>query len=262
MLLAAVIAAALLAAPPKVAPLTGPYQVLPESSGSVLVADGSGRIVRVSPRTHRRNVVASGLGSVHGIAYGPGGLYATTSSQVVRIARGKREVIARGLNDPFGIAVARDGTIYTAEAQGDRVVRIDGSTRRRTVIASTGLDQPLGVALRSDGSVLVADSHHGRVVRVAEGGVLEPVLEGLVLPVGVTAGPGGAVIVADHVNHDAHTGGRIYRLLPDGTKETLSSGKITGLSGASVARDGTLYATSFFAPFVGRVDAAGALRAI
>ena len=253
------VASAVLAAPAPLQ-LTSPFGLVVEAGGTLLVADGSsGRILRIDPHTGRRSVYAAGLGTVYDLQYGPGGLYASTATQVVRFSgRGKREIVARGLHDPVGLAVAPHGTIYVAEEQTNRVIRFAPGTRARTVIAAVGLDQPLGLALRTDGSLLVVDSHHGRIVRLLDDGTLEPVLEGLTLPVNVTAAPGNAVYVVDHVEHGRP--GKIVRLGASGTTTVISRGKIRSLSGLAVGRGGALYATSFEAPFVGRLTAAGALR--
>jgi sugar lactone lactonase YvrE len=255
--LAAVLALA--AAPPRVAPVTAPFQAVVEPLGTLLVADGaSGRIVRIDPRSGRRSLFAKGLGQAFGLALGPDGVYVSTETTVVRLAGGKWETVVRGLHHPIGLVVAKDGTIFVADSETNRVLRFDADTRKRTVIASTGLDQPLGLALRSDGALLVCDSHHGRVVRIGEHGTLENVLEGLSLPVAVTAAPGGVVYVSDHVEHGVT--GTILRLHPSGKTDLVSVGKITSLSGVAVGRGGALYATAFSAPFIGRVDRSGALR--
>ena len=260
LLVSVLVAATALAAPPKQVQLTGPFGALVEPKGTLLVPDGaSGRIVRVDPKTGRRSVYAKGLGRVYSLAYGPDGLYAGTGTRIVRFVRGKAVTVVKGLHDAAGLAVATDGTIFATEQTGNRVVRFEAGTRARTVIAAAGIDQPLGLALAADGSVLIADSHHGRIVRVGDGGSLEPVFEGLGLPVGLALAPDGSVLVADHVSHV--TTGKLLRLHADGTTDTLSNGKIRGLSGVAMARNGTLYATSFYAPFVGRVTASGVLKA-
>jgi len=258
-LAASILTAAALAAPAQAPPLTGPFGLVAEPGGTLLVADGaSGRIVRIDPRTGRRTVFAAGLGRVYDLDFGPGGLYATTGAQVVRFSgRAKREVVVRGLHDPVGLAVDRDGTIYVAEEQTNRVIRFAPGTRARTVIVAAGLDQPLGLALRTDGSLLVADSHHGRIVRVLEDGTLEPVLEGLKLPVNVTAAPGNAVYAVDHVEHGRP--GRLVRVGAGGARTTLRT-NVRSLTGVAVGRGGVLYVTAFEAPFVGRLTAAGALE--
>lgn len=256
MLFASLLAAAALAAPAPVQ-LTSPFGVVVQPGGALLVADGSsGRIVRIDPRTGARSVFARGLGSVFDLKYGPGGLYAVTATQVVRFAGGTRTTLVRGLKDPFGLAVAPDGTIYVAEQTRDRVLRFDPVTRARSVVAQEGLDQPLGLALLGD-RLLVADSHHHRIAAVGEGGTLEPVVEGLALPVNVTVA-GGAVYAVDHVEHGRP--GRLVRLAPDGTKTVIRT-NVRSLSGVAV-RGGTLYVSSFEAPFVGRLTAAGTLKPI
>ena len=145
----------------------------------------------------------------------------------------------RGLKDAVGLEVGGDGTIYVAESATNRVLRFAGRARRRTVVVSTGLDQPIGLALLRDGA-------------------LTPVLEDLTLPAGLRPAPGGGVFVIDHVRHDAF--GKILLLRPDGTTSTLSEGKIRALTGIAVSRAGVPYATAFSRPFIGRLDAAGALR--
>ena len=253
-LLAVALAAA---APPKqAAPLTSPFNLLVEPRGTLLVADGaSGRVVRVDPRTGRRTVFARGLGHVYALAYGPDGLYATTTHRVVRFRGAMRQVVASGFRDPLGLAVGKDGTVYVVDATANRIVKVS-PTGEQTVLVSTGLDQPISAALRTDGSILVADSHHHRVVRVLEDGRLEPVLEGLTLPVGVTSAANGAVYVVDHVRHDAR--GKILLLRPDGSSALVSAGKIKAVSAVAVGR-GVLYAASFLPPFAGRLGRGGVL---
>jgi sugar lactone lactonase YvrE len=182
----------------------------------------------------------------------------STATQVVRFAGDRKQVLLRGLHDPIGIAVAPDGSIYVAEATRNRVLRFAARSLKRTVLASTGLSQPLGLALRLDGSLLVADSRHGRIVAVSGNGDVRPVLTGLGLPVALAAGAGGSTYVVDHVEHGRT--GKILRVRSDGRTQTISSGKIRDLTSVAVGRAGALYAMSFRAPFVGRLDGKGRLR--
>jgi hypothetical protein len=78
------------------------------------------------------------------------------------------------------------------------------------------------------------------------------------LPAALTAGPGGSLLIVDHVRHDQP--GKILRRNANGSIDTLSSGAITAVTSAAVAPNGTVYATSFQAPFVGRLGADGRLR--
>ena len=82
-------------------------------------------------------------------------------------------------------------------------------------------------------------------------------MRGLALPAALSSGPSDTLIVIDHVRHDQP--GKILRRNRDGSVDTLSSGAITAVTSAAVAPNGTVYATSFQAPFVGRLDAAGRL---
>jgi len=256
--LALVLSAGALAAP---GALHEPYRVVVEPTGNLLVADGgSGRIVRVDASTGEQTVYAKGLGRVFDLTYGPDQrLYAAAGSRVVRFSSaGRPRVIARGLRDPTGLAVAPKNAVYVVEAERDRVIRIGpGGTRR--VIASTGLDQPLGIALVG-GGIYVSDSHHGRIVRILAKRTLRPVVRGLALPFSLSAGPDGSLLIVDHVRHDQP--GKILRRNRDGSLDALSAGAITALTSAAIAPDGTLYATAFQSPFVGRVDAEGRLRPV
>ena len=248
-----------LAVPSAAAPLQEPYRVLVGPNGSLLIADGrSGRIVRVNPESGARTVYARGLGRVTDLSYGPRrSLYVVNGSRVVRFSAKKtKRVVARGFSSAFGIAVAANGSFYVVDTERNRVFRFAGGKRK--VVASTGLDQPLGIAIGTNGVVYVADSHHGRIVRIAPGRRLEPVVTGLELPASVTAEPDGSLLIVDHVRHDRP--GKILRRLPSGELRTLSSGAIMAVTSADVARDGTAYATSFLAPFLGRVDAGGRLE--
>jgi sugar lactone lactonase YvrE len=250
--------AAVVAAPPQAAQLTAPFQLAVEARGTLLVADGdSGRVVRVDPRTGQRSVFARGLGHVYGVAVGRAGVYVMTATKVLLYHGAKKTVVARGLSFPRGLAVGPDGTVYVSESEDNRVDAFSPAGKR-TVIASASLDQPLGLALTPDGSLLVCDSHHGRIVRVGDGGSLTTVLDGLVLPVGLSVSATGDVYVADHVEHGQP--GTVVRLRANGTKTILSAGTIVSLSGVAVGRGGVVYVSSFFAPYVGRLDAAGRLK--
>jgi len=251
--------AGVLAAASDVAPLQEPYRVVAEPNGRLLVADGhSGRIVRVDPHDAVQSVFAGGLGRVSDVALGPRGtVYATNDSQVVRFsAAHTKRVVARGLHSPSGLAVTANGSFYVSDSERNRVLRYTAGKRK--VVASKGLDQPLGVAIGADRAVYVADSHHGRIVRIRPGGKLKTVVKGLRLPVAVTAERGGSLLIVDHVAHDQP--GKILRRLPDGTLRVLSSGAISAVTSAAAAADGTIYATSFLPPYLGRLDADGKLR--
>ena len=114
----------------------------------------------------------------------------------------------------------------------------------------------------ADGTLLVADSHHGKVVALAPDGAARAFQDGLTLPVDVSPGRDGSVLVVDHVAHDGPTPGRIFRHDRNGRVTIVSEGQAIALTSAAEAPDGTLYATSFDARYpVGTIDpASGALR--
>ena len=114
----------------------------------------------------------------------------------------------------------------------------------------------------ADGTLLVADSHHGRVVALTPDGAASTYQDGMTLPVDVSPGRDGSVLVVDHVAHDAP--GRILRRGADGRVTVVSEGRAVALTSVAEAPDGTLYATSFDARYpVGVLDpATGELRPI
>jgi hypothetical protein len=69
----------------------------------------------------------------------------------------------------------------------------------------------------------------------------------MTLPVDVSPGRDGSVLVVDHVAHDAP--GRIVRRGADGRVTVLSEGRATALTSVAEAPDGTRYATSFDARY-------------
>ena len=82
----------------------------------------------------------------------------------------------------------------------------------------------------------------------------------MTLPVDVSPGRDGSVLVVDHVAHDAPGGSS------DGARTgrvtVVSEGRVVALTSVAEAPDGTLYATSFDSRYpVGVIDAAtGELR--
>ncbi len=134
----------------------------------------------------------------------------------------------REYGEPFGIA-ERDGAIYLADGEGDRILRID-ATGTLTEFAA-GFDTPSGIAFDSDGGLLVADAGSNTIKRVSPDGDVSLVAgtagrrgfddgasASFSSPLGVAAGPGGRVFVADSYND------RI-RVIENGTVSTLAGGE-------------------------------------
>ncbi len=184
-----------------------PYDIAVAADGSLLVADmgayatptdrrADGRIVRVDPITGRQSLVTSG----------------------------------NLLVDPAGLAMGRDGLIYVVENVGTTgqpgVVTVDPRTGAQTLVTQGGeLCYPFGIAVHPDGSVLVTNygdfsdgttvincTHDfGALVRVdpvtKEQSILSrnaPEWGNLFRnPLGVTAEPGGRILVVNQTGATA-----------------------------------------------------------
>jgi DNA-binding beta-propeller fold protein YncE len=264
--LASLLAATVVAAAPGVQ-IAEPIRVSLEPEGTLLVADigqGRGKVVRVSPKTGARTVVpgTTGLGRVFDAVRRGRAVYVVADSRLLRVEQGRAKVVARGLRGPTDVALEPGGTALVAESQADRVVRVSLATGRVTPVVTRGLSQPLAVARGADGAVYVADGHSGtdgRVRRIERDGSLTPLIDGLVLPSSVEVLAGGRLLVVDHVAHEGK--GSVFVYDGPNRAETLAERSIAAPTSATVARDGTVYVTSFGTPRLGRL-VGGRLRAL
>jgi glucose/arabinose dehydrogenase len=255
------------------------YKVVVDRDGTLLVADanhGSGRVVRIDLATGRRSVAVRPGGRVYSVAVAPDGLlYVVAANRVWRIEpSGRRTLVAgsggggsggdggpataAGLGDAFAVAPA-PGRLYVSQQTSPRLRVVDLASGTIRSFAS-GFDQPLGMTTLADGRLLVADSHHGAIVALTPDGAASTFHAGATLPVDVSPGRDGSVLIVDHVAHDAP--GRILRRGADGRVGVISEGRAIALTSVAEAPDGTLYATSFDPRYpVGVLDpATGDLR--
>ncbi len=93
-------------------------------------------------------------------------------------------------NSPHGLAFDSEGNLYFAEAGAHRVIRLDGTTRRATLVAGSGtqgfsgdgaaavsarLNNPGDIAFDSQGNLFIADRGNGRIRRVSPAGIIDTV---------------------------------------------------------------------------------------
>ena len=139
-----------------------------DSSGSIYIADGNGRV---------RKIVNGVITTVAGIgSYGADQGYSGDGGPAT----------SAELNQPSSVAVDTSGNIYIADSLNNRVrkVSINGII---TTLAGNGvrgysgdggpataaeLNEPMGVAVDTFGNVFIADTDNGRVRRVAPDGVI------------------------------------------------------------------------------------------
>jgi enterochelin esterase family protein len=104
--------------------------------------------------------------SVSGLEFGPDGrLYACQGSRkriiAIHPADGTIEVIAEDAA-PNDLAVSSDGMLYYTDTAAGQVVRINITTRERSV-AAEGIAKPNGIALSNDGGTLGVSEYGGSV---------------------------------------------------------------------------------------------------
>ncbi|HEX8003498.1 MAG TPA: SMP-30/gluconolactonase/LRE family protein [Mycobacteriales bacterium] len=151
---------------------------------------------------------------------------------------------------PEDVVVDAAGRLYTG-LSGGRVVRVDPATRAVTVVGDTG-GRPLGLEALPDGRLLVCDSHRGLLRLDPETGDVETLVREvggrpLVFCSNAVAMADGTVWFsessrrfgfehyrADLVEHSAS--GRVFRLDPDGTVETVVDG-LRFANGLALAAD-------------------------
>jgi sugar lactone lactonase YvrE len=133
----------------KITGLRGASAALELADGSLVIAEGSGRLTWLKGNdAAARREVANGFKIPQALALVPGqpaAVYVLEagSAQITRVEleNGNREVIAKDLARPNGLTVDANGNLYVIEAAQQRLVRIDAKTRARTTVA-TGL--PVG----------------------------------------------------------------------------------------------------------------------
>lgn len=169
-------------------------------------------------------VIATGLGLPDDLALLPDGsiLFSDESNGAVDriLPTGQVATLVRGLETPEGIVTLPDGSLLIAEQGRNRIVRFQAGHTPTTWFALQNSRDGLGVdGIARDpknGDIIIPDSPNGRVLRVDANGRNERVLaRGLVRPTGADVAPDGTVLVADE------TGDQVYRIRPDGRKESL-----------------------------------------
>jgi sugar lactone lactonase YvrE len=151
---------------------------------------------------------------------------------------------------PEDVVVAADGALLTG-LSGGRIVRVDPASGATSVVGDTG-GRPLGLEALPDGRVLVCDSHRGLLRLDPTTGAVETLVREvggvpLVFCSNAVAQADGTVWFSestrrhrfedwrdDIVEHSAT--GRVFRLDPDGTVETVVDG-LRFANGLALAAD-------------------------
>lgn len=200
--------------------------------------------------------VHTGFASPTGIAVtGDGAMYVSNWSggTVERIsANGARQTIVTGIGAPAGVTFNLQGQLFVASYSDDYIVRVSESGGLTKV--AEGLATPTGIAFSSDGRLLVANRSSGEIVAVdTETGEKQVIADGLSLPVGVVEMPDKSLVVSQY-------GGRVTRIVPDGSRQEL--GASFSRPGVGILADGpdAVLVIDNGADVVRRVDFAGQSR--
>jgi len=192
---------------------------------------------------------------------------------------------AASLSYPWGIAFDASGNLYIAEYQGSRVRRVDPSGTITTAagggsapaangsqVKQVNLNGPTGVAFDPSGNLLIVERNGQRVWKVNAAGIMtsfagngQPGFTGdggpatgaeLYTPEGIAAGPDGTVYIADTSN------GRVRRVHPDGTIDSLAQGFRNGPTALALDSGGNLLLAQFYLNVIQRVTPAGVVTTI
>jgi sugar lactone lactonase YvrE len=173
---------------------------------------GTGPQVTFQPGTE--STVASGLGTVSGVAVDAAGNIFAAEFQNQSSSVGVFEILARGgyttkrnlssrFASPFGVAVDGSGNVFVADALSNSVKELVAASGYTTVkTLGSGFYEPEGIAVDGSGNVFVGDSGNARVKEIlAEGGyttvkTLAPNFT-FGFPQGIAVDAGGNVFVAD-----------------------------------------------------------------
>lgn len=158
-------------------------------------------------------------------------------------------IIADGLDHPECVATGPDGQLY-AGGEAGQIYRIDPDGAHE--IANTG-GFVLGICLDADGNIYAGDLKRHEVVRITPEGTIAR--HGG--PIGVPNYPvftaDGHLLVSDSGAWDAD-GGRLVRIAPDGSMETVDVEARAFPNGLAISPDGEwLYLVLSTVPGVARV---------
>jgi streptogramin lyase len=228
--------------------LTDAIDVVVEPSGSLLVADFSNRLFRLSGgrltlvagngRPGRSGDGGAAVGAAIGfpveVAVDPRGGFG-----IVHDERWIRHVDSSGtirtvaeFRQPTALAYDSAGNLFVSELLGG-VQRRDAATG--AVTTYTGFNRPHGLAVAPDGTVYVADTFNNRVQRISPEGTITTLADGLNQPNDVALAPDGSVYAAVYGTNG------IVRIRPNGA--VMGVADAAGPSSVAVGADGTVYFT-------------------
>jgi DNA-binding beta-propeller fold protein YncE len=212
-----------------------PTSVDVERDGSLLlVANGSGRLLRIDPVTGKTAVVTS-VDRAYAVAHAPSGaVYLSAGGSLLRIAgSGRTTHVVEAGGDIGPIAVAANGDVYYTTAT--KAFRLAGGSGTSVPVAAN-LANPHGIAVTSDEGLLVSDTGHRRVVRIDLQTGQVQTWGDLTEPRGIDIAPDGATVYVVDASTD-----RVVHLRIDGKRLGTVRHVFADPYAVAAARDGSLY---------------------
>jgi len=186
-------------------PLNAIRGVAVAADGTVYAADPATReVYRIAADGQPAPLTSGGIGIPVDIAIDAGGDLFVSDLETqtvwrVPAAGGEPKAVAV-LDAPRGLFVDGENRLWAVAASGEApLVRIAADGTVEPVVKSRAFEFPHDVVVAADGTAYVSDNYARTVWKVtADGMVAKWVADGTVTgPVGLAAGPGGSVLVAD-----------------------------------------------------------------
>jgi sugar lactone lactonase YvrE len=150
------------------------------------------------------------------------------------LALAPMEVLAEGLGDLHGVAEA-DGVLYLADARRGRLLGLGPGGEVSVLLR--GLEQPLGIAVDSSGRLVLVEGRRGRVLALDESGAVTVLARGIRLPRSIASAPDGRLYVtardlsAAHPERDEEGDAERIVMIPPTGRPAVVAGGFRGLEG-------------------------------
>ncbi len=205
-------------------------------------------------------LVASGLGGLNGMDFGPDGnlygpLWFAHSVARVDVNTGAVTPVLTGLQVPSALKFDDNGTMYVVDQKAGQILTYDLNSGDRRVFADLGAEGADNLAIDHRSHVFVTNAHDGWLREVFPNGHARRLLDE-----GLTA-PGGVAVV----NYDGHDSVFVADVLsmkafnPRNGHQTLEAHSVIGVSALATpitasADDGRVLTSSWFANVVQEWD--------